>query len=182
LPRNTNESEFSHGPRNAVGDDVIVGDDVGVLVLLHLLLHIVGQKYFNFLSVPGCIFLHLFTGFFATYETHVLSPSSPLYGTFAPTLKFPVWLPWNTNESKSSHLPRNAVGDDDTVGDDVGVLVVLQPLLHIVGQKNFNFLPVPDCFFLHLLLGFFATYESHVLSPTLPLYCPLPNRPVWSSW
>ena len=43
-----------------------------------------------------------------------------------------------------------------------GVLVFLHFLLHVAGQKNLSFLP--SCFFLHLFLDFFATYESHVWS------------------
>jgi hypothetical protein len=126
-------------------------------------LHVAGQKNFNFLPVPGCILLHLFLGFIATYESHVLA-FLPLNGT---TPLRVVSVPSYTNESKFSHGPRNAVGDavivGVDVGDGVGESVFLHLILHVAGQKNFNFLPVPGCSFPHLLLGCIATYESHVL-------------------
>jgi hypothetical protein len=58
-------------------------------------------------------------------------------------------LPLNRNESKSSHGP----------------CLILHFFLHFDGQKNLTFLP-PDsgCIFLHLLKGFKATYDSHVLN------------------
>ena len=91
-----------------------VGDNVGESVLLHFLLQIDGQKNFNSLSVPGCSFLHLFLGFFATYESHENSG-----------------LSLNRNESEFVQSPRFTVGEDvgdDAVndfGDDDGELVSL---------------------------------------------------------
>ena len=121
---------------------VVVGVDVGESVFLHFLLHVAGQKNLTFfLPEPGWIFLHLFLGFSATYESHV---------RFA--------LPSNRNESKFSHRPRV------TVGEDVGESVSLHFLLHADGQKNFSFFPLDSgCIFSHLLTGLIATYKSHVL-------------------
>ena len=119
-----------------------VGVAVGESVCLHLFLHVAGQKNLSFFSlVPGWTFLHLLFGFSATYESHVW-----------------VALPLNRNESKFSQSPRV------TVGEDVGESVSLHFLLQVDGQKNFNFLSVPGCSFLHLFRGCFATYESHVSS------------------
>ena len=121
---------------------VVVGVAVGESVFLHFLLHVAGQKNLTFfLPEPGWIFLHLFLGFSATYESHV---------RFA--------LPSNRNESKFSHRPRV------TVGEDVGESVFLHFLLHADGQKNFSFFPLDSgCIFSHLSTGLIATYKSHVL-------------------
>ena len=57
------------------------------------------------------------------------------------------------------------------VGVAVGESIFLHFLLHVAGQKNLSLILVPStsCFFLHLLFGFFATYESHV-------WCALPSN------
>ena len=105
-------------------------------------MHVAGQKNLTFLSFflpePGCSFLHLLFGFAATNESHVRCA-----------------LPSNRNESKFSQSPRV------TVGEDVGEDVFLHFFLHADGQKNFTFLPVPGCFFLHIF--FFPATKSHVL-------------------
>lgn len=106
---------------------------------LQLLLHVDGQKNLSFFLVPGCFFLHLFLGFSATYDSHVLEE-----------------LPLYLNEAEFSHVPHF--------------------VLHVDGQKNLSFLLVPGCSFLHLLLGFSATYESHVIKE-LPSY---PNEAKFS--
>ena len=58
-----------------------VGEEVGVAVgesvCLHLFLHVAGQKNLSLILVPGCSFLHLLTGFSATYASHVLLVSPP---------------------------------------------------------------------------------------------------------
>jgi hypothetical protein len=134
LPSNPNETELSHGPRSTVGEDV------GERVFLQSFLHVDGQKNLSRFPVPGWSFLHLLRGFNATYAAHVLEV-----------------LPSNPNETEFSHGPRS------TVGEDVGERVFLQSLLHVDGQKNLSRFPVPGCSFLHLLVGFNATYASHVL-------------------
>ena len=84
LPSNPNESEFSHGPRKTVCDDV------GGSIFLHFLLHVDGQKNRTFFPVPGCSFTHLLIGFSATYASHVLEG-----------------LPSKRNNSEFLHLPRS---------------------------------------------------------------------------
>ena len=49
----------------------------------------------------------------------------------------------------------------ESVGEDVGESVFLHFFLHVAGQKNLSFFFVPGWTFLHLLIGFAATYESH---------------------
>jgi hypothetical protein len=105
--------------------------------LLHLFLHVAGQKKFTLFnlpvvsSVPLTSFLHLLLGFEATYKSHV---------NFR--------MPLNWNVFKFSHSPRG----------------LSHFFLHIPGQKNLTFLPPESgCCFLHLLTGLKATYESHVL-------------------
>ena len=132
--------ELVDGESEADVVGVTEDDSVGEFVFLHLRLHNAGQKNLTFCLVPGCVFAHLLVGFSATYALHVLE-------------EFPPYL----NESEFSHGLRK------TVGDDVGESVFLHFLLHVDGQKNLTFFPVPGCSFTHLLMGFFATYVSHVL-------------------
>jgi archaellum component FlaD/FlaE len=129
----------------------LLGTPLGItvgLVVLHFFLHVAGQKNLTFLLVPGCFLLHLLTGFTATYESHVLEG-----------------LPSN-RKSTTLVQPKDRARLGALLGTPLGItvgLVVLHFLLHVAGQKNLTFLPVPGCFFLHLLMGFDATYESHVL-------------------
>ena len=66
-----------------------------------------------------------------------------------------------------------------SVGEDIGV-DVKHFFLHVAGQKNLTLFPsVPGCFFTHLLIGFSATYESHVLkeSPLKRNSCEFSHSP-----
>ena len=61
-------------------------------------------------------------------------------------------------ESVGDVVVGKEVGDDVgvSVGDDVGGIVFLHLSLQVAGQKNRTFFPVPGCFFLHLLFGFYC--------------------------
>jgi hypothetical protein len=66
--------------------------------------------------------------------------------------------PLYPNELEFSHGPGSSIGVD--VGVDVKHFI-----LHVAGQKYLTLFSssVQGCFFAHLLIGFSATYESHVL-------------------
>ena len=72
--------------------------------------------------------------FIAKYESHVLEE-----------------LPVNWNESEFSHGPRSTAAGNN--GDRA---FFLHSCLHVAGQKNLTFFPVPGCSFLHLVTGFFC--------------------------
>ena len=107
-------------------------------------MHVPGQKNFTFLNLPVTLsFVPL------TFFLHLLLG-------FSATNKSHVnfFLSLNRNVFKFSHLPRG----------------VLHFFLHVPGQKSLIlFPPVLATFFLHRLLVFSATYESHVFDK-LPLY------------
>ena len=136
----------SHSPRSlVVGADV--GDALGDLVL-HLVLHIFGQKNLTSFPVTGSILMHRLAGFFETHVSQFLSTS---------LLKRNVLL--------SSHSPRSLVVGAD-VGDALGDLV-LHLVLQIFGQKYLTFFPVAGSILMHRLAGFFETHVSHCLSTSL---------------
>ena len=144
----------SHSPRSlVVGADV--GDALGDLVL-HLVLHIFGQKNLTSFPVTGSILMHRLAGFFETHVSQFLSTS---------LLKRNVLL--------SSHFPRvsvgEVVGNADAVGDGV-VAVGLNDAASIGISAGSNIVGISVGFFVGVRVGFCIGEKigDRVFSPPFP--------------
>jgi hypothetical protein len=103
-----------HSPRSSDGEVIGIVDgeadcDTMGNLDLHLVLQIVGQKYLTIFPVTGSFRLHLLIGFTETHVAQSLSCSL---------------LKWNV--LLSSHFPLLLlVGEANTVGDSVGILIFI---------------------------------------------------------
>jgi hypothetical protein len=129
------------------------GDNVGLGVFLHLVLHTEGQKSLTISPVAKSVLLHLRSFLEAAHEqSFVLSP-----------LNANVVLSWHAPRSVGEELGAS-VGTRDAVGLDVGLDVFLQLLLHTTGHEFLTLILVSRSIFLHRLIGFKAAQLSQPLA------------------